>query len=96
MAPAQWDPVREQAGVSPAQAQAAAWTVLPDGTRYRGAAAIAAALDVALGVAWFRRLYRLPGMASLADRVYDWVARHRGRLPGVRPALQWDDPPWQP
>ncbi len=77
------------------EARAAAWLVLPDGTRYAGAQAILAALDRATGLGCGQALYRAGPVAGLADRVYDWVARHRGRLPGIRPALEWD-PPWTP
>lgn len=67
------------------QAEAAAWAVAPDGRRYRGAAAVDAAVAVALGTRLPLLLYALPGLRQIQDRVYAWVAAHRGRLPGDTP-----------
>jgi len=72
-------------GLTVEQAEAAAWAIAPDGRRYRGAAAVDAALAVALGNGLPLRLYFLPGLRQLQDRVYAWVAAHRGRLPGDTP-----------
>ncbi|HEY2205723.1 MAG TPA: DCC1-like thiol-disulfide oxidoreductase family protein [Pseudonocardia sp.] len=54
-----------------------------DGSRAEGAEAIASALTTALDRAWPARLYARTATAQ--DRVYRWVAEHRGRLPGVTP-----------
>ena len=72
-------------GLTVADAEAAAWAIAPDGRRYRGAAAVNAALGTALGTGLPLRLYALPGLRRLQDRVYDWVATHRHRFPGDPP-----------
>lgn len=72
-------------GLTVAACEAAAWAIAPDGTRFRGAAAVNATLAVALGTSLPYRLYALPGVRDLQDRVYDWVARRRNRLPGDLP-----------
>jgi predicted DCC family thiol-disulfide oxidoreductase YuxK len=72
-------------GLSVAEAEAAAWAIAPDGRRYRGAAAVDAAIAVALGSRLPLLFSGLPGVGWLQDRVYDWVAAHRGRLPGDTP-----------
>ena len=69
-----------------ADAEQAAWVVDPRGQRWRGAAAINAALAAALGWPWLLRLYAVPWIGARQDRVYAWVARHRRRLPGITPA----------
>lgn len=79
--------VPEAHGLSHAECEQAAWAIatLPEPVRYRGAAAVNAALTVSLGTSLPLRVYRLPGVRRLQDAVYAWVARHRGRLPGVVP-----------
>ncbi len=77
--------VPSSAGLTAAQCAAAAWAVAPDGTRYRGAAAINASLAVALKTRLPLLLYALPGVRSLQDQVYDFVAKNRGRLPADEP-----------
>src|SRR5699024_10326785 len=54
-----------------------------DGTLLSGAAAANAAVGTALGSRLPIRLYRLT--SGTQDRVYDWVAANRHRLPGMRP-----------
>lgn len=76
------------AGLSQAEAEAAAWAITPRGKHYRGAAAVNLALAVALGNRLPLVLYRLPGLGRLQDAAYATVARHRHRLPGVRPYCQ--------
>jgi predicted DCC family thiol-disulfide oxidoreductase YuxK len=77
----------EAHGLSVAACEAAAWAVTPgpDPVRYRGAAAVAAVAAAVLGSALPLRVYRLPGVARVAEAAYAWVARHRGRFPGVVP-----------
>lgn len=72
-------------GLTVAACEAAAWAIAPDGTRFRGAAAVNAALAVALGISLPYRVYALPGVRGPQDRVYDWVAHRRSRLPGGVP-----------
>lgn len=75
-------------GVNPAEGAVSVWAVTPEGERYRGAAAVNAVLSVMLGTRLPWLIYRLPGMAWMQEWVYDWVARHRSRLPGDRPHCQ--------
>ncbi len=83
--PYQQPGVPGSAGLTLAQCQEAVWAVEPGGRRHRGAAAINAALAWALGLPALLRLYSLPGMRQLQDRMYAWVAANRGRLPGTTP-----------
>jgi predicted DCC family thiol-disulfide oxidoreductase YuxK len=72
-------------GLDRERCEGAAWAITPDGDRHHGAAAMSLAVAVALGFPWPMQFYRLPGVRQVQDRVYAWVARHRGRLPGDRP-----------
>ena len=74
-------------GLTVAECEAAAWAVTPDPgrRRYRGAAAVNAALAVALGTWLPVRFYELPGVRRIQDAVYAWVARNRSRLRGDVP-----------
>lgn len=76
--------VLDRFGLTESQAHAAVWAVAGH-TRTAGAAAVAATLDTALGTRIFGRVYRIPPMRLLQDRVYQWVADHRGKFPGVTP-----------
>jgi len=72
-------------GLTVADAEQAAWAVDTWGQRWRGAAAINAALAAALGWTWPLRLYAVPWIGRRQDRVYAWLARNRSHLPGVTP-----------
>lgn len=72
-------------GLTAADAEQAAWAIDTRGQRWRGAAAINAALAAALGCAWLLRLYGVPWIGKAQNGVYAWVARNRGRLPGITP-----------
>ena len=67
----------------------AAWYIDAAGRKYRGAAAMNAALD-ALGGAY--RLaacaYGVPGLKQLEDAAYAWIAANRHRLPGASDACR--------
>ena len=53
--------------------------VARSGQVYRGAEAVFQALSLVPGRGWPLALYRrLPGFAAVTDRIYRWVARHRG------------------
>jgi predicted DCC family thiol-disulfide oxidoreductase YuxK len=88
MVPFQQPGVAEQAGLTLAQCEAAAWAITPRGGRYRGAGAINAALSVALGCGLPLWLYSLPGLQQLQDVVYALIAKYRSRLPGDQPYCQ--------
>ncbi|MBD8505782.1 DUF393 domain-containing protein [Hoyosella sp. G463] len=72
----------EQFDVTEDDAAAAAWALDPDGTRHRGAGAINAGLSAALGTRLPLRVYHLPLVRQVQDRVYQWVADHRHLMPG--------------
>jgi len=57
-----------------------------DGATAAGAEAANAALAVALQRRWPVAVYRRT--RRVQDAMYDWVARHRGRLPGMTPWCQ--------
>lgn len=85
-APFQQAGVAEAAGVGRDDlARAVFWDGGPAGGRYWGAEAVNAALSAALGNSLLLRLYRVPGIRRVQDRVYRWVADNRHRLPGVTP-----------
>ena len=77
----------ESFGLSAAECDAAAWAVVPDpdGRRFRGAAAVNAALAAVLGTWLPVRLYGLPVIQQIQDAAYAWIARNRGRLRGDVP-----------
>ncbi|MBX5457193.1 MAG: DUF393 domain-containing protein [Thermogemmatispora sp.] len=78
----------ERYGLSVRACEESVWIILPDGRRYRGAQALAYALDLLIGFPLWQHLYRLPGLGPLAEHLYRWVAAHRQYLPGVRPFCQ--------
>jgi predicted DCC family thiol-disulfide oxidoreductase YuxK len=55
------------------------------GHRYAGAEAANAAVSAALGTRIPLIIYRIPGVRSLEDAVYRWIADHRYRFPGTTP-----------
>lgn len=76
--------VRTRTGLSEAQTEAAAWAVAESGV-VGGARSMA----LTLAVAWQTRLpmlpWHVPGMPWLLDRLYEFIARNRRRLPGDTP-----------
>ncbi|MFD4291593.1 thiol-disulfide oxidoreductase DCC family protein [Rhodococcus sp. NPDC058505] len=72
----------ERFGVSVDQALEQAWAVDWRGDRHHGAGAINAALSGVLGTRIPLRVYRIPGIRQVQDRLYRLVARNRHRLPG--------------
>ena len=55
------------------------------GKVYAGAEAANAAVSVALGTRIPLMIYRIPGIRSVEEAVYRWVADHRYRFPGTTP-----------
>ena len=55
------------------------------GDVYEGAEAANAAVSAALGTRIPLMIYRVPGIRSLEEAVYRWVADHRYRFPGTTP-----------
>ena len=89
--------VQARTGVTDAEADRAAWTVLdapdapdaPDGgTEVRkvgGARAVGLALGVGRNATWPTLAWKVPGLPWTFDRVYDLIAKNRRRLPGETP-----------
>jgi predicted DCC family thiol-disulfide oxidoreductase YuxK len=55
------------------------------GEVYEGAEAMNAAVSAALGSRVPLLIYRIPGIRSLEEAIYRWVAGHRYRFPGTTP-----------
>ena len=61
------------------------WWLDASGEVYGGAEAANAAVSAAVGTSLPLLVYRVPGMRSVQDAVYRWVAEHRYRFPGATP-----------
>lgn len=79
---APYQEVREQFPTISAQEFAAAVHFIePGGAVYRGAEAVLRCLAATERWRWLYGCYlRVPGVSFMADRLYCWVARNRGRL----------------
>ena len=88
LVPFQQPGVLAEAKLTVADTEGAAWVVDAAGRRYRGAAAINAALAAALGWPPLLDVYFWPGVIAVEDAVYAWVARNRRHFPGVTPYCQ--------
>jgi predicted DCC family thiol-disulfide oxidoreductase YuxK len=75
----------ERLGVSPEQLMAQVWWLNSSGEVYGGAEAANAAVSAALGTRLPLLVYRIPGIKSVQEAVYRWVADHRYRFPGTTP-----------
>ena len=87
--PNQTPGLKEKYGLTRAQVDRAVWAIDLDGKKFAGAAA-ANRIFRELGGGWARlgALYLFPPLGWIEDRVYDWVAAHRGQL-----ARWWSAPP---
>jgi predicted DCC family thiol-disulfide oxidoreductase YuxK len=77
--------VRDGYGLTVEQTDAMVWAVGPDGDPVGGARAIGLALATALGGRWPLWPWRVPGVPWLLDRIYRFVADHRGWFPADDP-----------
>ena len=79
--PNQTPGIKGKYGLTRAQVDAAVWTIDGIGHKWRGAAAINRILSE-LGGVWLvlSLFYRFPPFAWIEERVYDWIAAHRGQL----------------
>jgi predicted DCC family thiol-disulfide oxidoreductase YuxK len=75
----------ERLGISPDHLMEQVWWLDASGQVYAGAEAANAAISAAVGTRVPLLLYRVPGMRSVQDAVYRWVAEHRYRFPGATP-----------
>lgn len=83
--PLQGAGVAERLGIPPSQLLESVRWLDSSGEVYSGAEAVNAALSAALGIGLPLRIYRIPGIRSLQDALYRWVADHRYRFPGTTP-----------
>ena len=82
--------------ITPADFQRAVQYVTPDGRVASGAEASLRTLSHAPGKAWWLALYRhVPGLSTLAERVYAGIARHRPAAYRVS-LLLWGRAHWPP
>lgn len=90
IAPFQDSNALQRAGLTPEEGGSAAWLLLPNGARYRGAGAIWAALAVIWPLIgdFLLAFYHLPGIRHLQDAAYRWVAANRSRFPSGKPYLE--------
>jgi predicted DCC family thiol-disulfide oxidoreductase YuxK len=83
--PLQGPNVAERLGIPNSQLLESLRWLDESGEVYAGAEAANAAVSAAIGTRLPLRFYRLPGVRSLQDAVYRWVAAHRYRFPGTTP-----------
>jgi predicted DCC family thiol-disulfide oxidoreductase YuxK len=83
--PLQTPGTAERLGISDASLMDAVRWLDATGDVYAGAEAANAAVSAALGTRVPLLIYRIPGIRSLEDAVYRWVADHRYRFPGTTP-----------
>ena len=83
--PLQTPGTAERLGISDANLMDAVRWLDATGNVYAGAEAANAAVSAALGTRVPLLIYRIPGIRSLEDAVYRWVADHRYRFPGTTP-----------
>lgn len=78
--------------LTPAACAEAVHLVEPDGRVTRAAEACFRAVGHAPGKRWVGALYRFPGLAPVAERVYRFVADHRPAISRAERALSGADP----
>lgn len=83
--PLQTPGTAERLGLSDASLMDAVRWLDAAGNVYAGAEAANAAVSAALGTRVPLIIYRIPGIRTLEDAVYRWVADHRYRFPGTTP-----------
>jgi predicted DCC family thiol-disulfide oxidoreductase YuxK len=83
--PLQGAGVAERLGIQPSQLLESVRWLDSTGAVYSGAEAANAAVSAAIGTRLPLMIYRLPGIRSLQEVVYRWIAGHRYRFPGTTP-----------
>ena len=88
--PNQTPGLREGVGLSRAELDREAWAIDAVGVRYAGAAAANRVLRELPGWRLFARAYEIAPFGWVEDRVYDWIAAHRGWFSraGVKPECE--------
>jgi predicted DCC family thiol-disulfide oxidoreductase YuxK len=75
----------QRLGVPADRLMQSVWWLDDSGEVFAAAEAANAALSAALGNRLPLRLYRIPGVRTVQETVYRWVADHRYRFRGVTP-----------
>lgn len=75
----------ERLGITPANLLDSVRWLDSSGAVYSGAEAANAAFSAAVGTRIPLALYRIPGIRTLQEAVYRWVADHRYKFPGTTP-----------
>jgi predicted DCC family thiol-disulfide oxidoreductase YuxK len=75
----------ERLGIAPASLLDSARWLDSTGAVYSGAEAANAAFSAAIGTRIPLGIYRIPGIRSVEEAIYRWVATHRYRFPGTTP-----------
>ncbi len=83
--PLQLPGLAERLDVAPDRLMERVWWLDSSGAVYGGAEAANAAVSAALGTRLPLLVYRIPGMRSVQEAIYRWVADHRYRFPGTTP-----------
>ena len=83
--PLQSDGVAERLGIPASRLMESVQWLDSSGDVYAGAEAANAAMSAALGTRLPLMIYRIPGIRSLQNAIYRWVADHRYRFPGTTP-----------
>lgn len=78
----------ERLGVAPEHLMESVWWLDSSGEVFGAAKAVNAAVSAALGTRLPLRVYGVPGVAAVEERVYRWVATHRYRFRGVTPLCE--------
>ena len=83
--PLQGAGVADRLGIEPSLLLESVRWLDSSGAVYSGAEAANAAVSAALGTRLPLMIYRVPGIRSLQQVVYRWIADHRYRFPGTTP-----------
>jgi predicted DCC family thiol-disulfide oxidoreductase YuxK len=75
----------ERLGIAPASLLESVRWLDSTGAVYSGAEAANAAFSAAIGTRIPLVVYRIPGIRSVEEAIYRWVATHRYRFPGTTP-----------
>jgi predicted DCC family thiol-disulfide oxidoreductase YuxK len=75
----------ERLGIAPASLLDSVRWLDSTGAVYSGAKAANAAVSAAIGSRIPLEIYRIPGIRSIEEAIYRWVAGHRYRFPGTTP-----------
>lgn len=78
----------QRVGVPAERLPESSWWLDSSGAVFAGAEAMNAALSTAIGTSLPLRVYRVPGIGPIQERIYRWVAAHRYRFRGVTPLCE--------